>query len=97
MDLEVKNKLIPVQGNVGSKTGTNYNKGSYTNTPSVLTEDYTLCNMCNRRYNEQAYSKHLPTCERRTKEAQMKGKVKQASGTNNFGSKPNLNVKFGKK
>lgn len=64
--------------------------------------------MCNRRYNENAYSKHLPTCERRTKEAAMKNKNKPqiggSSGNSNmnntgttYGNKPNLNVKFGKK
>lgn len=91
------------------RTGTNYNQrggAGFVNTPSVITEDYTHCNMCNRKYNEQAYAKHLPTCERRTKEANLKSKFKgQNSNTANniningtyTGSKPNLNVKFGKK
>jgi hypothetical protein len=57
---------------MGTKTNTNFSK------PSVLTEDYQLCNMCNRKYNEQAFGKHLPTCERRTKEANMKAKSKNA-------------------
>ena len=87
-----------MKGNTATRTGTNYNKSPVGyNKPSVITEDYTLCNMCSRRYNEQAYSKHLPTCERRTKEAQMKSKAKQAVGSNGYGSKTNLNVKFGKK
>ena len=101
-------------------TGNNYNQQrsgtsggqGFTHTPSAFTEDYTHCNMCNRRYNENAYSKHLPTCERRTKEAAMKSKGKPGTGsmtgntmtgnmmtgnTGAYGSKPNLNVKFGRK
>lgn len=45
-------------------------------------EDYTLCQFCNRRYNEQAYNKHLAGCERRFKEAQIKNKNKSTSSTN---------------
>lgn len=67
-------------------------------TSSVLTEDYVLCNMCNRKYNELAYNKHMPTCERRTKEALIKTKLKSGSNVNStYNSKPNLNVKFGKR
>jgi len=62
-------------------------------TTSAIYDDYLKCDLCNRKYNEQAYSKHLPTCERKAKETMMKDKMK--SGINN--SKPNLNVKFGKK
>ena len=70
--------------------------GVFTHIPSAITDDYTLCDMCNRKYNEQAYTKHLPTCERRSKEAQMKGKAKQSGPTSNISSKPNLNVRFKK-
>ena len=45
-------------------------------------DDYTLCQFCNRRYNEQAYNKHLPGCERRFKEAQIKNKNKSSSSNN---------------
>ena len=44
--------------------------------PSVVNDDYTLCKFCNRRYNDEAYNKHLPGCERRFKEAQLKAKNK---------------------
>lgn len=92
----------------GGKTGGKSTGTAYVNTPSVLTDDYTFCNMCNRKYNENAYSKHLPTCERRAKESQIKNKPKP-SGTmgmggntnsntgSGYGNKPNLNVKFNKK
>jgi hypothetical protein len=96
--------------NSNTKGGRNINNGpkpgtsGFVPTPSVFTEDYISCNMCNRRYNENAYSKHLPTCERRTKEAAMKNKNKPQIGGNMmnntgtaYGNKPNLNVKFGKK
>jgi hypothetical protein len=69
---------------------------SYTNIPSSLTDDYTLCDMCGRKYNENAYNKHLPTCERRTKEALMKNKLKSNTGSTGFGNKPNINTRFKK-
>lgn len=71
----------------------------FTSTPSVLTEDYLPCNFCNRKYNEQAYYKHISGCERRAKEAMMKNKFKpgMSSNSNIGGNKPNLNVKFNKK
>jgi len=106
---KIGNKLGGKQiGNAKQMGSTNYNNYK----PSVITEDYSHCNMCNRKYNDNAYAKHLPTCERRTKEATLKGKAnnalmpisKNSNGNlgNNFpslssGSKPNFNVKFGKK
>jgi hypothetical protein len=91
-------------------SGTNYNQkigAGFQNVQSSISDDYVLCNMCNRNYNEQAYHKHLPTCERKTNEANFKNKFKVAgvsTGNNKNinstycnGSKPNLNVKFGKK
>jgi hypothetical protein len=72
-DFGVGNKLGNMngkKGHIGNNTNQNFNK------PSVLTEDYLHCGHCNRRYNEQAYNKHLPTCERRTKEAELKLKTK---------------------
>lgn len=88
---------MPINNGHGKQTS------SYVNKPSVLSEDYILCNMCSRKYNEQAYSKHIPTCERRTKEPSIKSKMKSIdtigqnvnSGGSNF--KPNLNVKFNRK
>ncbi len=67
-------------------------KVPFVNVPSSITDDYKHCIMCDRKYNENAYTKHLPTCERRTREAQMnnKGKMVTASHSN----KPNLNVRF---
>lgn len=93
-------------GNTGGygKSAGGMGGSSYANIPSAITDDYTHCNMCNRKYNEQAYMKHLPTCERRTKEAMMKNKLKPSGGNNintngtySYSNKPNLNVKFGKK
>lgn len=62
---------------------------------SSITDDYTLCNMCSRKYNETAYDKHLPHCERKFKESQMKAKYAKPSTSSN--SKPNLNVRFNKR
>ena len=66
-------------------------------------DDYTHCDLCNRRYNEEAYNKHLPTCQRKNKESLLKGDNKvnnnnnnNTNTTNNF-QKPNLNVKFNSK
>ena len=52
-------------------------------TPSSVTDDYSLCKFCNRKYNEEAYNKHLPGCERRFKEAQMKSKYSKGGKQNN--------------
>ena len=71
---------------------------------SVIEEDYKHCDLCNRRYNENAFDKHLSTCERRAKEVQFKNKGKPGTGsimtantTSYANSKPNLNLKFNKK
>jgi hypothetical protein len=62
--------------------------GGFVNTPSTITDDYTFCDMCSRKYNEQAYIRHLPTCERRTKDAVMKTKLKgTSSGSTGFTGK----------
>lgn len=42
--------------------------------PSSITDDYVLCKFCNRKYNDEVYEKHLPGCERRFKDAQLKNK-----------------------
>lgn len=67
--------------------------GPGTSAPSSITDDYVHCNMCNRKYNENAYSKHLPTCERRTKEAQFKkgGLVNTQTNMNMQGANRNIN------
>ena len=44
--------------------------------PSSYDDDLILCKYCNRKYNEEAYNKHAPGCERRFKEAQIKNKGK---------------------
>lgn len=68
-------------------------------TTSAIYDDYLHCNHCNRKYNEQAYNKHLPTCERKARESMLKDKMKSAGGSSlgGYGNKPNLNVRFGKK
>jgi hypothetical protein len=100
------NKFGNQKGGNGKMGNTNYNYK-----PSVITEDYTHCSMCNRRYNEQAYNKHMPTCERRAKESELKKRtsnilmpVLSKNSSSKIGyptlgnnSKLNLNVKFGKK
>lgn len=62
-------------------------------------DDLILCNICSRRYNENAYNKHLPTCQRKQKEMMMKGgnKGTTTTNTNTTTSKPNLNLKFNKR
>lgn len=80
---------------------------NYQQTESVYAEDYIHCNMCNRKYNEQAHKKHLATCERRSKEANLKSKNSNSNINNlnvNFNStnnqslnvKPGFNLKFKK-
>ena len=53
-------------------------------------DDYTHCNICNRKYNEEAYKKHLAMCERKQKESNMKGNNKVSNNNNlNNNNKPN--------
>lgn len=48
---------------------------------SSIPDDYIHCKYCNRRYNENAYNKHLNFCERKFKDA-MKNPM----------NKPNMNL-----
>ena len=48
--------------------------------PSVITDSYIPCKFCNRKYNEEAYNKHLAGCERRYNDAQLKNKFRRNSG-----------------
>ena len=72
------------RGGMSSKTGIRSKGGmgmggmgmpSYT--PSAISDDFPLCKFCNRRYNDEAYNKHLPGCERRYKEAQIRNKIQK--------------------
>jgi hypothetical protein len=38
----------------------------------VYNDDYEHCSICNRRYNSDAFKKHLPHCEKKKKEAMIK-------------------------
>ena len=82
----------PVQIGKSSKGGvkgksTGMQQQSYT--PSVITDSFIPCKFCNRRYNDEAYHKHLPGCERRYKEAQMRNKLQRKPQGNS------MNVKRG--
>jgi hypothetical protein len=48
--------------------------------PSVITDSYIPCKFCNRKYNEEAYKKHLNGCERRYNDALLKNKFKKNNG-----------------
>lgn len=71
--------------------------------PSTYNDDLTPCNLCGRRYNEEAYKKHLNHCEKKDKESKMKGKnatnlnARPGNTTNVNNAKPNLNTKNLKK
>lgn len=54
-------------------------------------DDYTHCQYCNKKYNQQAYDKHLNFCMKKAKESSLKPKL-----TSNSNLKPNLNMKFKK-
>lgn len=60
------------KGGVGKSGG---NMPAYT--PSVINDGFIPCKFCNRRYNDEAYHKHLAGCERRYKEAQMRMKLQK--------------------
>jgi len=46
---------------------------------SSYNDDLTLCNICNRRYNEEAYKKHLNFCQKKSKDNEMKVKGKNSN------------------
>ena len=52
-------------------------------------DDYVQCEYCNRRFNQNAYDKHINFCMRKAKESMIRPKM-------NTNMKPNLNVKFKK-
>jgi len=60
-------------GGIGKSSGGNM--PAYT--PSVINDGFIPCKFCNRRYNDEAYHKHLAGCERRYKEAQMRMKLQK--------------------
>ncbi len=86
-----------VGGGKGKGIGSGPGSGSGGGLGGMYDDDYTHCDICNRRYNENAYTKHLPTCQRKQKEMMMKGGNKGNTGNTGNSSKPNLNVKFNKK
>jgi hypothetical protein len=63
----------------------------YVNVPSVLTDDYTFCNYCSRKYNEVAYNKHLPTCEKKFKESSIRSKITGGGSSMRGSSHSNFN------
>jgi hypothetical protein len=73
------------KGTVGNKTTTQ-------NVAPTYNDDYVSCNTCGRRYNDNAYTKHLPTCQQKAKVNAIKGKGKNTTTTNNnTGNGPFLN------
>lgn len=59
--------------------------------PKMNYDDYTHCQYCDKKYNQQAYDKHLNFCMKKAKESSMK------QPKTNVGSlKPNINMKFKK-
>jgi len=51
-------------------------------------DDLTFCKLCERRYNDEAYKRHLTHCERKEREGKMKGKLANNKPTT-INSKPN--------
>jgi len=74
---------------------------------STQYDGYTHCDMCNRRYNEDAYKRHLNMCQKKIeKESLLKNNSANkpsnnftklnTHGTTGISQKPNLNVKLRK-
>lgn len=70
------NENTTMGGNFSSKPTLNQ-KG---NEAYEAYDDRTHCNLCNRKYNETAYDKHLPMCERKNKENAIKAKKGNPTG-----------------
>jgi hypothetical protein len=55
--------------------------------------------MCDKKYKDKEYETHLPSCERRTRDAQVKNQTVQQNVMNSSSyanSKPSFNIKFKK-
>jgi len=76
-------------GNV-MKVGKNNAKS---NVVPSYNDDLTFCNLCERKYNEDAYKKHLNHCEKKNRENKMKGKSSNSKlNSNALNSKLNSNA-----
>lgn len=55
---------------------------------SSIYSDYVHCKYCNRRYNEQAYNKHINHCMSKAKDSLLRPKMntnmKQTGGINKY-------------
>jgi hypothetical protein len=43
-------------------------------------DDRVECKWCNRKFNDHAAERHIPVCEKKYKELQMKGKSNAKGG-----------------
>jgi hypothetical protein len=75
-----RNPEVPSYEKNGGKKGQNIIK-KQTEQQYSISDDYTHCSICNRKYNEQAYNKHLPTCQRKQKENMLKGNYGNSGNT----------------
>jgi len=75
-------------GNVMQVSGKNNAKS---NVVPSYNDDLTFCNLCERKYNEEAYKKHLNHCQKKDRENKMKGKSSNSKvNSNAINSKPNF-------
>jgi len=56
------------------------NKQSYPVVQDNTYDDFTPCDLCGRKYNEEAYNKHLSHCQKKYKETQIKEKLAKPKG-----------------
>ena len=59
------------------------------NNNDIITSSYIHCQYCDRKYNEEAYNKHLNGCKRRYEEALIK------KGGKKKATKKNVNIQYG--
>ena len=72
------------------KNNNNFGKNNIMkNNNDVITSSYIHCQYCDRKYNEEAYNKHLNGCKRRYEEALIK-----KGGKKNV-NKKNVNIQYG--
>ena len=60
-----------------------FNRLNLGGTSSYPNDGFTLCDTCGRRYNETAYEKHLPGCQKRNKESLIKNKFSKPANSSN--------------
>lgn len=68
---------MSVNNNISNNKNNNTSANPFSKASNYEAIPDHFCNICNRKYNEDAYSRHLTGCEKRNKINQIKNKGKK--------------------